>query len=179
MRASWLALGLGVVMWPVGGCAMHGGMAGMHGGGEPAPASAGGVVALVETAGLRVSVEVPAVHPGETVRGIVSVRSAPAGEPVSGAEVVVTPPEGAAVRAHETSRGGVYEALLRFDSRGPHDVAVAVRAGDDPARQAVVTVRILDGRAERHGGGIPAAVVVAGVAMVVMMTWMVARGTGF
>lgn len=180
MSARWLVLGLPAVTWPLGGCAMHGGMGGMHDGSLESPAP---VEAAAETAALRVSLLVPAAWQDEGVTIVVRVRSAPLGEPVAGADVTVTvraagAEQAAAIRAEETAEGGVYQVSHRFAEPGPHEVSAAVRLGDLPAPAVAVTVQVV-ARNGRSGPGVATVAVVAGLAMVVMMAAMLARGTWF
>ena len=184
MRARWLALGLPLATWPLGGCAMHGGMGAMHGEApEPSRAAPGPVEAAAETAALRVSLLVPAAWQDEAVTIVVRVRSAPLGERVAGADVTVTvraagAEQAAAIRAEETAEGGVYQVSHRFVSPGPHEVAAAVRVSDLPAPAVAVTVHVV-ARDGRSGPGVATVAAVAGVAMVVMMVAMLVRGTWF
>ena len=178
MRARWLALGLSVVTWLLGGCAMHGGMGTMHGGSAESPAA---VEAAAETPALRVALLVSEARLGEAVTMVVRVRSVPLGEPVAGADVTVTvratgAEQAIALRAEETPQGGVYQASHRFATPGLHEVGAAVRLGDLPAPAVAVTVHVGD---RRGGSGGATVAVVAGLAMVVMMAAMLARGTWF
>lgn len=180
MSARWLVLGLPAVIWPLGGCAMHGGMGRMHDGSAESPAA---VEAAVETSALRVSLLVPAAWQDEAVTMVVRVGRAPLGEPVAGADVTVTvraagTEEATAIRAEETPPGGVYQASHRFAEPGPHEVSAAVRLGNLAAPAVAVTVQVV-ARNGRGGPGVATVAVVAGLAMVVMMAAMLARGTWF